>query len=93
MGDQAWSLGETRHGALTVVELLKAERCCARRNSKKGVRKQRGKPQQQSPYLNEEHLIRIGECIKNAAKPGMAKHQIILPRKHVISADNQVLLQ
>ena len=42
MGDQAWSLGETRHGALTVAELLKAERCCAKRNSKKGVRKQRG---------------------------------------------------
>ena len=59
----------------------------------KEVVSKKSKPQQQSPYLNEEHLIRIGECIKNAAKPGMAKHQIILPRKQVSSVDNQVLSQ
>ena len=59
----------------------------------KEVVSEKSKPQQQSPYLNEERLIWIGGHIKNAAKPGMAKHQIILPRKHVISADNQVLLQ
>ena len=89
--------GETRYGALTVVELLRAEMMYKEIQKRefseeyahlgnKDVFSKKSKLQQLSPYLVEEGLIQIDAHIKNAAIPDMAKHQakhqIILPGKH-----------
>ena len=85
--------GENKYGALTVVELLRAEKMLCKEIQKrefseeyaqlenKDVVSNKRKLQQLSPYLDEEGLIRTVGCIKYAAILDTMKHQIIFPRK------------
>ena len=81
--------GETRHGALTVMELMRAEKMLCKEIQKrefieeyaqlgnKEVVSNKSKLRQLSPYLDKEGLIRVGGRIKNAAIPDTAKRQIL----------------